>query len=244
MAQVSLASTVERAIEERAGVAVIVEESAGTLVLSGRVDSAEARQAAEDVAREVAPGKRIDNDLEVEQVLPVSVSDFNADEPAAGDLPETVAEATRDGGEIDPDFTDQRLSTSGLENSTAATVDPELAPDGEVFFPPTDPVVTTDARGNVEVLGGFTPTSTSSIGVAPSASDNVPGDEALADAIRRELREDALTTDLAIEVTVRQGVAFLRGTVPDLEDAENAEEVAGRVPGISEVVEELRVASL
>ena len=71
-----------------------------------------------------------------------------------------------------------------------------------------------------------------------------PGDEAIADAIRRELREDALTTDLTIRVTVRDGVAHLRGSVPSLDDAESAEEVAGRVPGVREVIEELDVAGL
>ncbi len=66
-------------------------------------------------------------------------------------------------------------------------------------------------------------------------------DEALADAIRRELREDALTTDLGVEVEVEQGVAHLRGVVGDIIDAENAEEVASRVPGVGEVVDELEI---
>jgi osmotically-inducible protein OsmY len=65
-----------------------------------------------------------------------------------------------------------------------------------------------------------------------------------ADAIRRELREDAATTDLVIEVVVEQGIARLRGRVPGLEDADNAEAVAARVPGLRDVVEELEVATL
>jgi hypothetical protein len=39
--------------------------------------------------------------------------------------------------------------------------------------------------------------------VEPSAQDPMPGDEALADAIRRELREDAATAWLVIAVDVR-----------------------------------------
>jgi osmotically-inducible protein OsmY len=77
-----------------------------------------------------------------------------------------------------------------------------------------------------------------------SASDGRLGDEAIADAIRRELREDAATTGLVVRVVVRNGVAHLRGAVPDLSDAEAAEEVAARVPGVVEVVEELEVAAL
>lgn len=80
--------------------------------------------------------------------------------------------------------------------------------------------------------------------VQRSAEDARPGDEALADAIRRELREDALTTDLAIEVEVDQGIAHLSGEVADIIDAENAEEVANRVPGVQEVVDELEINEL
>ena len=241
MAQASLASTIERAIEERAGLSgVVVEETDDAIVLSGRVDSTEARQAAADIAGELAAGKRLDNDLEVEDLLPVTVADFNAGGPSAGDLPETVTEIRRAGGEIDPDFTDQPVSTTGLEMSGVDT----LEETGEPYFPPTDPVVTADERGDLEVLGGFSPTSTDTIEVAPSASGAAPGDEALADAIRRELREDALTIDLRIDVAVRNGVARLRGEVSALQDAENAEAVAGRVPGLRDIVEELTVREL
>jgi osmotically-inducible protein OsmY len=94
------------------------------------------------------------------------------------------------------------------------------------------------------VLGGFGTEDEEEPTVEPSAEDNQPGDEALADAIRQQLREDAATADLSILVAVRRGVAHLRGQVPGPEDAENAEEVAARVPGVREVVEELDVASL
>jgi osmotically-inducible protein OsmY len=237
---------VERALEERAEVNAAVEVTADALVLSGRVDTAEARQAAEDIALELAGDRRVENDLEVEGEAPVTVADFDAGGTSAGDLPDTRSEITRGGGEIDPDFTDQRLHAADPDSSTAVTGsdDPETSPDTEVFFPPTDPVVTTNAQGDVEVLGGFSPSSTSSVGVARSALDGSLGDEAIADAIRRELREDALTTDLSVDVEVRQGVAYLRGAVPALQDSENAEAVANRVPGVTEVVEELQVAAL
>ena len=61
---------------------------------------------------------------------------------------------------------------------------------------------------------------------------------------RPELAEDAATTDLIIYVTVRNGVAHLRGRVPDLDDADSAEAVAARVPGIRDVQEELEVANV
>ncbi len=92
------------------------------------------------------------------------------------------------------------------------------------------------------MLGGFD--AEANVPVERSTMDNVAGDEALADAIREELREDASTADLTIVVAVRNGVAHLRGRVSDLEDAENAEAVAARVVGVREVVEELEVANV
>lgn len=129
---------------------------------------------------------------------------------------------------------------AGIEAPSAALAFEE-EPAG---FAPIDPVVTTDERGRLEVLGGFSPDSMSEVEVEPSAEDRLPGDEALADAIRRELREDAATTDLRIGVAVRRGEAHLRGVVPTLEDADNAEAVAARVPGVLEVVEELDVPGI
>lgn len=99
------------------------------------------------------------------------------------------------------------------------------------------------ATGRIIILGGFAPSSTTGISVAPSAEDGRPGDEAMSQAIRRELREDALTTDLRIRVRVEKGVASLFGTVPSLVDAENAEEVANRIPGVHEVIDQLELPS-
>jgi len=100
-----------------------------------------------------------------------------------------------------------------------------------------DPVF--DDRGNV--LGGFSPSSMDDLRFERSAEDGRPGDEALADAILRELREDSLTTALDIHVRVLNGIARLRGRVSLILDAENAEEVASRIPGVREIIEELDV---
>ena len=236
----SLAARIERELEQQGGINAVVEETREAIVLSGRVDTAEAKQAADDIAAALAGGKRIDNDLEVEAVSPQEVSNFYVGAAAAGDAPESVEELRDREAEVDADFTDQPLDTSGLPMSGVDTLE-----EGDtVYFPPTDPVITTDQRGNAQVLGGFTPTSTTSVEVERSASDGEFGDEAIADAIRRELREDAATTDLEIDVLVREGVVRLRGRVADVEDAENAEEVASRVPGVKEMVVELEVTSI
>lgn len=132
-----------------------------------------------------------------------------------------------------------------LKEPTAASLaNPaeEEEDDRETYFPPTDPVITTDERGDPKMLGGFSETSMDDAPVARSASDGQRGDEAIADAIRRELREDAMTTGLDVDVEVREGVATISGTVSDLVDADSAEEVAGRVPEVLEVVDRTEIA--
>ena len=42
---------------------------------------------------------------------------------------------------------------------------------------------------------------------------------------------------MGVQVFVRRGVVHLRGVVADLEDVDNAEDVAARVPGVREIVE-------
>jgi osmotically-inducible protein OsmY len=120
----------------------------------------------------------------------------------------------------------------------------EEAEEDALHFPPTDPVVRVGAHGEVQVLGGFSQNSLESVEVEASAEDDIPGDEALAEAVRRELLEDASTTDLEVRVHVRGGVVVLHGRVSSLEDVDNAESVAASVPGVVEVREELEVSGL
>ena len=147
--------------------------------------------------------------------------------------------------DVEPSLVDQELLTDpmaapgGQDDST----DP-VAEGDEVYVPPMDPVVGTNAHGEARVLGGFSPSAEAEVRPRRSASDGRIGDEAIVDAVRSALRHDAATTDLAIEVTVEQGIVRLRGTVPGIEDVDSAQEVAGRVEGVSEVVEELQVAGL
>ena len=138
---------------------------------------------------------------------------------------------------LEPSEPTEQLVTddeTGIELGDAR--DEEVAEGAEPYFPPTDPVV--NGRGR-EMLGGFERTSMDTLDVDPSTIDEEPGDEALADAVRRELGEDASTSHLRLDVQVRRGVAFLRGSADDLEDTDNAAEVASRVPGVRQVVEQI-----
>jgi osmotically-inducible protein OsmY len=98
-------------------------------------------------------------------------------------------------------------------------------------------------KGNLEILGGFAPTSMDEHTVAVSVDGRV-GDEALADAVQLGLREDAATTDLAIFVRVRDAIVYLRGRVPELVDSDNAVDIASRVPGVDDVIDLLTVTAM
>ena len=133
----------------------------------------------------------------------------------------------------DADFTDQPLSTD-------AQAIVEDGDGNEVFFAPTDPVLRPGAHGEPEIAGGFSPTAEPP--TPERSSDGVVGDEAIADAVRDALALDASTADLQLSVAVASGVVRLRGTVSSIEDGENAEAVAGAVPGVTEVADETELA--
>ena len=111
--------------------------------------------------------------------------------------------------------------------------------ENETYLPPMDPVEKPDAHGDPQIVGGFSPDSMSDEVPVPRPVTGGSPDEALADRIRRELLEDAATTDLEVLVEVRDGTAYVRGHINDLVDADNVMAVAGRVPGIADVVDEL-----
>lgn len=228
----------ERQISEtldQAGISIAVTRTAAGITLAGEVDSEENRQAALDVARAVAKpaALAVDDQLEVMTELPdLAFSDAGAD---SGDFQFADPAANPDAAldpelELDPDFT-----------GDIGTTDARLATEeGDTYFPPTDPVVR-PIVGNQEIaiVGGFEATSMD--GDGPETGDLTRNDEDIADDVRRELLEDALTTDLGVEVAVRDGLVVLSGAVPSIDDVENAESVAGRVSGIVEVREDLRI---
>lgn len=234
MNQSALSQQIEHRIAEQTGASVDVEEVDGAVRLRGVVEAEEARGRAGQIAAEMAGGKRVDNQLDVDWSMSDTVAAMGTNDARANDPVESL-EALQESGALEPDFTDEPLDTD--EGSV-------IQDGANVYFPPTDPVIGIGGSGQAQVLGGFTPTSLTADAVAPSAEDNQLGDVAIEDAIRRELREDASTTDLRIEVSVEGGVARLRGKVTDMDDAENAEAVAARVPGVVEVLEELDVTTI
>jgi osmotically-inducible protein OsmY len=246
VAEESRASEIERAIRDVAGLDVVVEEAEGTITLEGMVDSERDRQAAEANAADLASDADIDNALEVEDLLPVRVEAF-VSELRSAEVTERVPEAGEADVELNPDSTDQSLVRDpfAVSGPTDGVDDGEDADDGDrVYVPPTDPISSTDGHAQAVVLGGFGISATDDVGSDVLVDDHRYDDEAIADAVRRELREDAATTDLLARVVVRNGVVHLHDAVPDLDDADAAEEVASRVRGVREVREELDVEAV
>jgi len=214
------------AVMEAADIFVSVSIRDGALVLEGEVDSEEVRQAALDLAGAFAnrAGLTIEDAMEVLEI------DFELGPGEPADV---------DSADLSP------MDASTLTD--VGTIDPGLATDeAYVYFPPTDPVIGEQLieQDEVEVIGGFEPTSEDHDEVEVDRR-HLEDDERITDDVRKELRQDATTTDLAhIEVTTFNRVVHLRGTVETLEDAENAEAVAGRVPGVTEVREDLKVLGL
>jgi hypothetical protein len=202
-----------------------------TVRIEGTVRTEADRESAERVAQ--VPGVQcVDNALNVDSM----VGSMPVDRAVLS--PELAAEIElnhlhiADGTEID---LNERVGTT----DTASATD-----DTEIYFAPTDPPTRPASREDqgIEVIGGFSPTSLD----APIDFEQLPrpllsGDDEIARQVRLALQEDALTADLPVRVTVRDGVVRLRGLVDNLSDVEAAEDVASRVPNVREVIEELDV---
>ncbi|HEX6031341.1 MAG TPA: BON domain-containing protein [Tepidiformaceae bacterium] len=235
-----LTKRIERRLEDEAGILVTVEEEEDRLVLSGMVENEDLRETAQDIVAEVAPGRDIVNELDVMEVIPAEIGALEVAETRTGMMEGASPELADDESMEPGDFTDQEtLGSAQLAGGPSMSLeDDEVSEGGEVWVPPTDPVGT-----NREIIGGLSASSLDSVEVDRS-SDGTLGDEGIADAVRRELREDAATTDLELEIEVVEGVVYIRGTVALLEDAENAEAVAATVPGVLDVIDETEVEGL
>jgi osmotically-inducible protein OsmY len=217
---------------------VFVEVTSDVIRLLGSVASVEERERAEAVARALVPCKPLENRLEVDPSLQ-TIDLERAERMAMGgtvaaDMISLEEEQAASGLDFSPEPVRIRQDAA-FEDSSADELDVP-------YFPATDPVITM-SDGEIEILGGFSSTSLDDLQVALSTDGQV-GDEALAEAVQLELREDASTTDLLIAVHVRDGIVYLHGRVPDLLDSDNAVDVASHIPGVDEIVDLLAVASL
>ncbi|HEV2528897.1 MAG TPA: BON domain-containing protein [Thermomicrobiales bacterium] len=246
---------------DRLEMGIAAEVADGELVLTGVVDSDESRQAAVDLAQPFADdlGLRVNVGIDVEVVGPEGA--FEDDDRAAqgfGDIDSDVILGR------DPDERDGSDEGNGYDSSTdtevlsleqdfqddAGTTNViDVVENGATYIAPNDPpTARADDEDGFAVLGGFSQSSTDAIAADADLPDDdtrrLPTDDELADIVRRELREDSLTTDLPIHVSARGSTVVLRGEVDTLADAEAAESVANEVPAVVEVREELTIRGI
>lgn len=211
-----------------------VEVHAGVARLTGLVTSPEIHQAAIDLARFVEGIVDVDDQLDYEVISPDTAFEAPDVDREYGFADEWALKD--DLSDTEPDFVGQ---VDADEYQRAVE-------EGEPYFPPTDRVLRpSTSPEELQVVGGFQDTSMDEVA---TTEDEGPGqqpgetdlyrhrdDEDIRDDVLRELSEDSLTTDLTLRVNVVNGVVFLHGAVPSIDDAENAEAVAGGVPGVVEV---------
>jgi hypothetical protein len=135
---------------------------------------------------------------------------------------------------------EEDTGTLGLEDSddrTDVTDDPLVAADyAEPYIAPTDPPVVPGGRDTIEVAQGFAGTSE---GYEERAG--TPGDDEITERVRDLLGSDAATSTLNLHVYTVDGVVYLRGRVQSLDDTDLAAEIATRIPGVVDVVDEMTV---
>ena len=242
-----LAAEIERRLADEAGVYAAARVEGGVAYLSGLVESAAQVEAAIDLAGSVEGIGRVENNLEVEEFESgMDRAALAADNSSLADTSyQMLEDEPRAPAEhLEPDFNED-IPLVGADMTTDTMVAVE---EGIPYMPPTDPVVRPAKDDEyLEIVGGF---GTTSMDEFPDASattalgDAPPGDEDIRAQVLEALATDAATIDFDIEAEVRNGVVRLRGRVPTLDDAELVEEVAGRVPTVVEVIEELEVAAL
>jgi osmotically-inducible protein OsmY len=232
--EIELRTRIAQRLESH-GVYAIVTADDGVVRLEGQVDSVEMKRAATELVSDIDPSMRVDNQLDVMSFLSRTE---NAGESETDQLTEALhslaPEAVEKGREDD-------VAPIGEEEA-----DRRDAGSASPYFPPTDPVVRVGRHGT-EILGGFSATSVDALTEdGENQTDLTPssrGDDEIAADVVRELAEDAATTDLTIDVVVRNGIVHLRGVVASWEDADAAEEVAARVPGVDQVDEGIEIQS-
>jgi osmotically-inducible protein OsmY len=240
MASTAVTQRIEKALVQDAELHLAVEEDEGRVVVSGMVSTENEHDTALDIVTSLAGAKPIDDNIEVEGAMPEYLGKLHL---APGDFEGFTGgePGLEEAGGLEPgDFGDQDLATDPFAGSGAgpSSSEPDDAAEGNVaYVPPVDPV-----GGSRRVIGGYEITSLDDQPETErSTFDGRMGDDEIATAVLRELKEDAATSDLDVHVTVRNGVVHLRGSVPTIDDAENTETVASRVAGVARVTEMLDV---
>jgi BON domain len=155
------------------------------------------------------------------------------------DTEDEVTDTELDEGEADSGAEGALESLTELDLRAGETGDAEVAAEeGMTWVPPVDPpVIPSDDPGGIEIAAGFGVTG---------LDGQVDTEDGVSERVREALRADAATSRYADELGIGaiNGVVALRGVVDDIEDGDNVVEVASRVSGVADVIDELDVRAL
>jgi hypothetical protein len=153
-----------------------------------------------------------------------------------------------EGQPAQPD-TDTIEGLTELELREGETDDPGVAAEeGLAWVPPTDPPVVPDAddQQGAQVAAGFGATSLDEPYDTSHQAELMSEESDVAARVRDALRADAATSRYAEDLLIgtRGSTVVIRGQVDDLDDSDTVVEVASRVTGIDDVVDELEVRGI
>ena len=121
------------------------------------------------------------------------------------------------------------------------------AEEGLTWVPPIDPpVIPSDNAEGLEVAAGFGTTGFDGPIDEDHRAEDLTDEDAVSARVREALRADAATSRYADELAIANasGVIAIGGVVDDIEDTDNVLEVAGRVSGVRDVIDEMDVRAL
>jgi hypothetical protein len=215
-----------------------------------------------DPAREprtgAGPDTRAEVDPDVASLLGLRPTDAgsipDADEvDELGEVTDTgIDEGALEARAPEPDRRGERPA-GGIEDLAAddfragETGDPnEAAEEGLTWIPPTDPPIVADVRGDAVIAAGFATSAEDEPFDADHHAEPVTAGDEVQTRVMEALTTNASTSTLLDDVSigVEGRTAILQGSVDDIASEDELVAVADSVPGIDEVVSELRVRGL
>ncbi|HVM31178.1 MAG TPA: BON domain-containing protein [Candidatus Limnocylindrales bacterium] len=149
---------------------------------------------------------------------------------------------TRERGTGVEDLTELGMRDGETANPAVA------AEEGMTWVPPIDPptAVSADDPQGAQIAAGFGDSAVSEPYDHDHGTTGLADEDELSARVREALRADAATSRYADDLAIgtRGGTVAVRGMVDDVDDSDNVVEVASRVTGVAEVIDELDVRAL
>jgi osmotically-inducible protein OsmY len=236
---------------------VSVSTKDGVVTLKGRVLNEPMRQLALAIAKDTDGVKQVVNQLDVEIAGPLAPARAqNGATPGAvattGSSSSTAAGA--DDGRIMSSIQSKYFISDRLKgrhvNVTSSggvvTLNGEVADDTEraealLLARTTDGVTRVEDSLTVTAASPAATAASPAAAASPASPAVADGDDSLGTRVKTQLSSDAQVKGAAIDVTAKNGVVLLQGTVPSTAAKQHALTVARGTDGVTQVVDRLHV---